>query len=388
MDSSQQHDRPFVARPRARPWLLAVSFTLIAVVTVVDIVSPPEVHLGPFLVAAPALTASFAGARTTAVVGAVAVAAQAGVAVARTSLTDLNHTYQIVALVLISVMVTFFAHLREEHESKVSRLRSIAQAAQGAVLRPLPRRAGPLTIASVYLAAEEEANMGGDLYAAARTRTGTRLLIGDARGKGLDAISEASLVMGAFRVSAGRAAGLPELVAGLEAGVGSAQDSGGTDEPDAEADAAREEAFVTALVLDVPDEEPVVHMANCGHPPPLVLRDGRVVALESAAPSPPLGLTALLSPEVVVETFPFRAGDVLLLYTDGVVEARDRLRAFYPLRERITAWAGEEPQALLRLLSDDLRAYVGGHLGDDAALVAIERRGPGAGAPEAPSDTP
>lgn len=383
MDSSRQHETPLVARHRARPWLLAVSFALIAAVTVVDVLSPPEVHLGPFLVAAPALTASFAGARTTALVGAVAVAAQVGVAVARTSLTDLNHTYQIVALVLISAMVTFFAHLREQHESKVSRLRSIAQAAQGAVLRPLPRRAGPLTIASVYLAAEEEANMGGDLYAAARTASGTRLLIGDARGKGLDAISEASLVMGAFRVSAGRAARLPELVASLEAGVGSAQDSGGTDEPDAAASTAREEAFVTALVLDVPDDEPVVHVANCGHPPPLVLRDGHVVVLDSAAPSPPLGLTALLSPEILVETFPFRVGDVLLLYTDGVIEARDRSRAFYPLQERVAAWAGEEPQTLLRQLSGDLRGYVGGHLGDDAALVAIERRAPGTGGPEA-----
>lgn len=376
MDPSQRHDPPLVAR-RARTVLLGVSFALITVVTVVDILSPPEVHLGPFLVAAPALTASFAGARTTALVGAVAVLAQAGVAIARTSLTDLNHTYQIIALILMSVVVTFFAHLREEHESKVTRLRSIAQAAQGAVLRPLPLRSGPLSIASLYLAAEEEALMGGDLYAAARTASGTRLLIGDARGKGLDAISEASLVMGAFRVSAARAAALPELVTSLEAGVGSAQDSGETGEGDTETEFAREEAFVTALVMDIPDDEPVVRVANCGHPPPLILREGRVVALDSAAPSPPLGLTAVLSADVVVESFPFRVGDVLLLYTDGVIEARDRSRAFYPLTERVAAWAGVSPAALLRLLSDDLRGYVGGRLGDDAALVAVERRAPG-----------
>ncbi|MGW6413697.1 PP2C family protein-serine/threonine phosphatase [Streptomyces sp. NPDC055055] len=356
--------------------LLAVPFVLIAVVTVVDLLVPPDVHMGPFLIAAPAVTASFAGPRTTAFVGAVAVVAQSVVALARTSITDLNHTYQIVALVLISVIATFFSALRERDESRVSRLRSIAHAAQSVVLRPLPHRAGPLRIASVYLAAEEEAQMGGDLYAAARTARGTRLLIGDARGKGLDAISEASLVLGAFRVTARREQDLPELVGYLEAGVGSEND--GEDATGTEADAERSaddtaEAFVTALVLDIPDDEPVLRLVNCGHPPPLLLREGRVIPLDAADASPPLGLSDVLSPDVTVETFPFDVGDVLLLYTDGVIEARDRTRAFYPLSERLTAWAGDDPPTLLGRLRADLQAYAGGHLGDDAALVAVER---------------
>ncbi|MFE7511587.1 PP2C family protein-serine/threonine phosphatase [Streptomyces sp. NPDC057540] len=356
--------------------LLAVPFALIALVTVVDVLVPPDVHLGPFLIAAPAVTASFAGARMTAFVGAVAVVAQSVVAAARTTFTDLNHTYQIVALVLISVIATFFAHLRERDENRVTRLRSIAHAAQSVVLRPLPHRAGPLHIASVYLAAEEEMQMGGDLYAAARTASGTRLLIGDARGKGLDAISEASLVLGAFRVTARRAQELPELIGHLEAGVGSEEEARDPDGAGSGAGAAADdtdEAFVTALVLDIPDHEQVVRLVNRGHPPPLLLRDGEVIPLDSAEASPPLGLADIVSPEVTVETFPFGVGDVLLLYTDGVVEARDRTRAFYPLTERLTAWVGDDPPTLLGRLRADLRAYAGGHLGDDAALVAIER---------------
>ncbi|MFC9396574.1 PP2C family protein-serine/threonine phosphatase [Streptomyces sp. NPDC057027] len=359
--------------------LLAAPFALIAAVTVVDVLVPPDVHLGPFLIAAPAVTASFAGPRMTAFVGAVAVIAQSVVSVARTSFTDLNHTYQIVALVLISVIVTFFAYLRERDEGRVTRLRSIAHAAQSVVLRPLPERAGPLRIASVYLAAEEEAQMGGDLYAAARTGSGTRLLIGDARGKGLDAISEASLVLGAFRVTARRERELPDLVRHLEAGVGSVEEDGGVAQAAPDADPAADdtdEAFVTALVLDVPDDEPVVRLVNCGHPPPLLLRDGRVIPLEVSHPSPPLGLADVFSSDVEVEEFPYGVGDVLLLYTDGVVEARDHARAFYPLAERLTAWTGEDPPALLGMLRSDLRAYVGGHLGDDAALVAVQRLAP------------
>ncbi|MFE5481175.1 PP2C family protein-serine/threonine phosphatase [Streptomyces sp. NPDC056527] len=376
MDPRPRGIAPRLSRRGGR-LLLAAPFALIATVTVMDILLPPEVHLGPFLIAAPAVTASFAGPRMTAFVGAIAVLAQAVVAIARTSLTDLNHTYQIAALILISIIVTFFAYLREAHERKVTQLRSIAQAAQSVVLRPLPRRSGPLRIASIYLAAEEEAQMGGDLYAAARTESGTRLLIGDARGKGLDAISEASLVLGAFRVTARRERELPELIGHLEAGVGSAErdvrgDRVGMSVDDDEA----QEAFVTALVLDIPDHEPVVRLVNCGHPPPLLLRKGRVRALDSAEPSPPLGLADVLAPMVAVDSFPFDVGDVLLLYTDGVVEARGHDRVFYPLVERLTAWAGDDPQTLLGRLRDDLRAYVGGHLGDDAALVAVERLAP------------
>ncbi|MFJ8165813.1 PP2C family protein-serine/threonine phosphatase [Streptomyces sp. NPDC096136] len=380
MDSRRRACVPRISRRGGR-LLLAVPFALIAAVTVVDVLSPPDIHLGPFLIAAPAVTASFEGPRMTAFVGAVAVLAQSMVAVVRTSLTDLNHTYQIIALVLISVIATFFAHLRERDEKRMTRLRSIAQAAQSVVLRPLPHRAGPLHIASVYLAAEEEAQMGGDLYAAARTASGTRLLIGDARGKGLDAIGEASLVLGAFRVTA-REQELPDLIGHLEAGVGSAEEVRGAPDPGSggqEAADDADEAFVTALVLDIPDREPVVRLVNCGHPPPLLLRRGRVIPLDTADARPPLGLSDLLAPDVAVATFPFDVGDVLLLYTDGVVEARDPSRAFYPLVERLTAWARDDPPTLLGRLREDLQAYAGGHLGDDAALVAVERLAPGPG---------
>ncbi|XIE80913.1 PP2C family protein-serine/threonine phosphatase [Streptomyces sp. SBR177] len=144
---------------------------------------------------------------------------------------------------------------------------------------------------------------------------------------------------------------------------------------------------MTALVLDVPDDEPVVRLVSRGHPPPLLLREGRVVPLGGSGAGPPLGLSNILAPDTDpadgtgagtgVETFPFRVGDVLLLYTDGVVEARDHSRAFYPLAERLPAWAGDDPPTLLARLRADLQAYAGGHLGDDAALVAVERLPPG-----------
>ncbi|WP_445269931.1 PP2C family protein-serine/threonine phosphatase [Streptomyces sp. DSM 41634] len=353
---------------------LAVPFALIALVTLVDVLAPPDVHLGPFLVAAPAVTASFAGPRMTGFVGLVAVLAQVVVAATRTSLTDLNHTFQIIALVMISGFVTFFAHLREVHEKEMVQLRSVAETAQQVVLRPLRDRMGPLGVASVYLAAAAEARIGGDLYAAARTATATRLIIGDVRGKGLEAVGDAALVLGAFRAAAHQEAELPGLVDYLEAAVSPDLD-GSEDEGSAGVPGDGGESFVTAAVMEVPDEDPVLHLVSCGHPPPLVLRRaGGVVRLEVPRPGPPLGLAGLVAAPVAAQTFAFAAGDVLLLYTDGVLEARDRDGTFYPLAERVAACSGMHPQALLDHLCRDLLAHATGNtLGDDAAMVAIER---------------
>ncbi|WP_406347820.1 serine/threonine-protein phosphatase [Streptomyces sp. NBC_00144] len=354
-------------RPKA---LIAVPFALIATVTVLDILAPPDVHLGPFLVAAPAITASFAGPRMTGFVGAVAVLAQSLVGIARTSINDLNHTYQIAALFLISVFVTFFAHVREQHVREMSQLRWVAQAVQRVVMPALPERSGTLRIASRYLAAEAEAQLGGDLYAAARTTWGTRVIVGDVRGKGLDAMGEAAQVLGSFRALTHQESGLPQAVAQLEAGVAAYADG----LPPSEGDAERgTEAFVTAAVLDIPDADPELRLVSCGHPPPLLLRSGRVLSLDVREPAPPLGLGALAGSAFTAQTFPFGAGDILLLYTDGVIESRDGAGRFYPLPDRIAACRADGPDALLEDLCADLLRHADGSLGDDAALVAIER---------------
>ncbi|MFF3343159.1 SpoIIE family protein phosphatase [Streptomyces flavidovirens] len=97
------------------------------------------------------------------------------------------------------------------------------------------------------------------------------------------------------------------------------------------------EAFITPALLDIPDTAPAFHLVNCGHPPPLLLRDVRVTNIEVRVPAPPLGLTEFAAPTALApETFPFAAGYVVLLYTDGAIEARGAsVLAFYPLEERI-----------------------------------------------------
>jgi serine phosphatase RsbU (regulator of sigma subunit) len=248
----------------------------------------------------------------------------------------------------------------------LAQVRYVSEAAQRVVLPPLPGRIGPLRVASLYLAAEAEAQIGGDLYAAARTASGTRLIVGDVQGKGMTAVNDAALLLGAFRVAAHRPASLGELVAYLDRSVcWDLMEPGET--------GCYGETFITATVLDIPDRDGGVQMIACGHPPPLVLRNGPPATMDTLHPAPPLGLGELTHPRYHVDSFPFEAGDLLLLYTDGVTEARDSTGTFYPLAERITGWMENDPDAFLDRLRRDLLHHVSGHLNDDAAMIVIQR---------------
>ncbi|MDQ0942756.1 PP2C family protein-serine/threonine phosphatase [Streptomyces sp. V1I1] len=360
-----------------QPWqsghaLLAIPLALIVAITVVDVLAPRHIHLGPLLVVAPAITPSFAGPRLTALVGALAVIAQTVIAALRGGFTA-NHQVQIAALAVISLLLVYFCRKRERRIRVLDRVRSVSEATQRVVLRPLPHRMGPLRIASSYLAAEDEAQIGGDLYAATRAGNGTRLIIGDVRGKGLTSISDASVLMGAFREAAHRSTTLLELGDTLENSICRHLAEQAEHTHHSEADHELHEHFITALILDIPDEDPMVQMTNCGHPPPLLLHKGRVTTLYSSHPQPPLGMCDLPRTGFTLNAFTFEDDDTLLLYTDGVIEARAPDGTFYPLAERVAQWTGSGPEKLLQHIRDDLLAFVGGHLGDDAAMVVIQR---------------
>jgi serine phosphatase RsbU (regulator of sigma subunit) len=346
-----------------------IPVVLIALIIAADRLLPSGVHLGPLLAVAPAIAALFGGPRVTAAVGFLALAAMIIAGRLRGGLATLNHEVQIAALVAVTGFVIVYCVLRERHERELAQVRSVSEAAQRVVLRPMPPRIGPLRVASIYLAAAAEARVGGDLYAAIRTEGATRLLIGDVRGKGLAAIGDAAVLIYAFREAAHRQTTLPRLVERLEASLARDAAERAQTEPHAV------EFFITAALVEAPDDEPVVRLVSCGHPPPLLLRAGRPHTLQAERPAPPLGMGELSTSEQTVETFPFDAGDQLVLYTDGVIEARDRSGAFYPLAERLAAWPGGDARALVDHLRDDLLTFVGGRLPDDAAVVVIERLG-------------
>ncbi|MER6572828.1 PP2C family protein-serine/threonine phosphatase [Streptomyces sp. NPDC001093] len=361
--------RPRLSAGPRQPWqsahaLLLLPILLIVVITMVDMRAPTSVHLGPALVIAPAITPSFAGPRTTAAVGGLALAAQVLIGFTHGGIGTMNHIVQIITLAVLTVMLVIYSALRERRQAQLAQVRTVAEAAQHVLMWPLPEQIGPLRIASLYLAAEDEAQIGGDLYAATRCDGSVRVLIGDVRGKGLSAIGEAALLLGAFRESAHRHMTLAELAAQLEQSV-----TRYAEELDPPEEAG--ERFATALLVEIPDRDPVTRMTSCGHPPPLLLSPGHAVTVPSLHPSPPLGVHS--STERTLDVFSFEPGDTLLLYTDGVVEARDARGRFYPLTERVVRWTDDSPEALMHHVRRDLLTHVGGRLGDDAALIALHR---------------
>ncbi|HEY9524184.1 MAG TPA: SpoIIE family protein phosphatase, partial [Thermopolyspora sp.] len=105
--------------------------------------------------------------------------------------------------------------------------------------------------------------------------------------------------------------------------------------------------------------------------PLMLYRDGGDVLAEPPEESPPLGLADLRADMPKPFGLPFGPGDRVLLYTDGVIEARDRKGVFYPLEERVHLLRTGDPQDALDGLRLDLLRHVGSPLPDDAAMLLL-----------------
>ncbi|MGD0559113.1 MAG: PP2C family protein-serine/threonine phosphatase [Streptosporangiaceae bacterium] len=289
-----------------------------------------------------------------ATVAAVAGVAWLIVAIAVHTLVAVAAAVTVLLIGAVSLGVTTSQRQRSRHYVNVA---SAAESAQRAVLRPLPERLGPLELGVVYLAAAQDARVGGDLYEVVSTPFGIRLIIGDVRGKGLGAVEIASDVLGTFREIAHEVHTLAELARRLDAVL--TRKFGEFEE------------FVTACLAEVDPVAGRLEIYNCGHPPPMLISDRAVTVLEVPAPAPPLGLLALADTSGAGRRLPFRHNDALLLYTDGVTEARDKQRVFYPLDKRLAELADGAELKLLDRLREDLLRYAGAPLHDDAAMLLI-----------------
>ena len=247
---------------------------------------------------------------------------------------------------------TAIAFSRTARERRLAQISRVAEVAQRAILRPIPARLGAMSFATRYLSAAEEALIGGDFYDAAFTPRGLRLIVGDVRGKGLPAVQLASVVLGCFREAAFAEADLRGLVAALDRRV-SAQ--------------LGEEDFVTVVLVEF-GPQGWLRLANCGHPPPLLVQPTGRRVLEPRQPASPLGL----DPTPVLEQVRLGPEDRLLLYTDGLVEARAADGRLFELDERVEACltAATLDRALDGLV-ELLLSHAGRRLDDDLALVLL-----------------
>ncbi|MFD6908530.1 MULTISPECIES: PP2C family protein-serine/threonine phosphatase [Streptomyces] len=359
------------------PAIQVAAFCLLPLVLLlVDLMAGQDVRLGPLMVAGPTFAAIFCTPVCVLVVLAVAFPCAVTAAAANQQMDTANFPVQLITLSLISAASVAASAVRVRGERRLAASRWVAEVTQRVLLHPLPARAGPFGVASLYLAADEEAAVGGDLYALTRSGHTTRVLIGDVQGKGLASLEIVGCVLNGFRWTARHDIPLLETAGEIEAAFRQEvrEQSAGTGPRDGPAGRFTAESFVTAVVVELADDGRM-RLVNLGHPPPLLLHRGTVTALGPTVPTPPLGLGDLNADGPVVDTAAMPPGSTLLLYTDGVTEARDGAGAFYPLAERVRHWTEKEPEALLSTLHADLRRYSGARLEDDVAMVALRRPG-------------
>ncbi|MEW1889487.1 PP2C family protein-serine/threonine phosphatase [Streptomyces sp. NPDC085659] len=353
--------------------VLGAALLLCVVVAILQVNTPPSSHIASMLVAVPALIAFAFGPPV--IIGSAVVAAGTRWLLLPTEPHRIGSVIGTTVVICVIAALSCFVVRRGERESvRLRKVVSVAETAQRALLRPPPETLGPFRTAASYLAAAQYARIGGDLYAVADTEFGVRALIGDVRGKGLDAVSTASAVLGSFHEAAYEEETLGRLAGRLDTGLNRFLRD--------------DEAFVTALLIQTATDGHT-KAYSCGHPPSLVLRDGTVHELP-AGTGLPLGLRTLTSAPTEAEgprvagTL-LRPGDTVLLYTDGIAETRNETGAFYPLADRLTAYQRAhpppvDPQHLLTWLLDDAQAYSCADTYDDAALLALAwPPGPGEG---------
>lgn len=205
-------------------------------------------------------------------------------------------------------------------------------------------------------------DIGGDTFDYAFDATTAHLALFDAMGHGLNAGLLATVAIASYRQARRTGLDLVATVAAVDAAV---------------ADAFAGEQFVTAVLAELDLATGGLTWHSAGHPFPLLLRDTRVVKTLESHPGLPLGLAAALGDAPRVEHEALQRGDRLLLYSDGVVEARDSDGEFFDvdrlgdLVSRESA-AGQPAPETMRRLMHAILDYQAGTLQDDATAMLLE----------------
>jgi phosphoserine phosphatase RsbU/P len=339
---------------RAKSQSMLVAVLVTSAIALLDAGTGDHASLLGLLIAGPLLAAASLDTQRTATVGlyALGLAVLLGIPDGLFATTD--HLLGCLTVATGAALGAFLAHRRTQQQQLLLRVTRIAEVAQRTILRPIPPRMGRVALAVRYLSASEDALVGGDFYDLAVTRYGLRVLVGDVKGKGLEAVQLAAQVLAGFRAAAAHPS-LAGLAAELDRSI---------------RPRLGEEDFVTAVLAQF-GRHGQLQLVNCGHPAPLRFRAGAAERLASTEPTTPLGL----DPEPTVQRFTLAAGDQVLLYTDGLMEARAPDGRPFELDGQVQA-VGAAPSlgAALDGLVARLLHHAGGRLNDDLALVLAQPR--------------
>ena len=266
---------------------------------------------------------------------------------------------RLLVVVAGGALAVWLSARRARREEELAAMTRVAEVAQRCVLTSVPPELGGLAFASRYISATPAALIGGDFYEVLDCDGGlVRALVGDVRGKGLDAVRLAAVVLGSFREAAQSLERLEDVAALVDRRLRRHL------EP---------EDFVTAVFAEF-GSDGSLRVVNCGHHPPLLVRaGGDIDLLTPGTATTPLGL----DPTPVGELVTMSPGDRLLLYTDGLVEARSRSGRTIALDHLAGTLLHPNLDGALSELIAALKSLVIGALEDDLALLLVEYRGRG-----------
>ena len=360
-------DGPAPAKAPTIAFILTWTVTFTAIVLGIGVAVGTDNRVVGLLAFLPAITAGVATVRQTVFVSAWCLGAVTASVAYYPDPHRPNNVLLVVLTAIFGLAAVYICHRRISRDAAMARLRFTATAMQREILPPLPQHTAEVEVSGVYEPVDEDKLVGGDVYDVVASPYGTRILIGDVQGQGLPAIGAAFSIIGAFREAAYREPEITDVVEALESAL--------VRHNAYAVQAGRSERFATALVLHIgPVGQPKALAVNCGHLPPILLgRRGGPVPIELASIGLPLGLGDLLATPREANAFELLPGECLLLYTDGLSEARSRQGEFYPPERALWAARGVPLDRVAEALRKDAREFSRGRQQDDIAILTVHR---------------
>jgi hypothetical protein len=239
----------------------------------------------------------------------------------------------------------------------------LAAEMQWSLLPPLTFACEQVTVAA---ALEPAYQVAGDTVDYAVDGHTARVAVFDGMGHGLASAQLVTMAVAAYRHARRSLRSVPDTVTAIDRVL---------------LDAFAGASFTTALLAELDTGSGAFSWVNAGHPEPLLLRHGRMIKTLHAPPRPPLGIAlpsdaaARRAPHLGREQL--EPGDCVLLYTDGVTDARSPAGEFFgeqrlaDLIVRNLAAGLPAPETMRRVVHALLR-HQQGRLDDDASLLLLQ----------------
>ena len=266
---------------------------------------------------------------------------------------------------LVQLLHTFEQFLQSALHSHEDR--HIAQALQAGMRSSIDSIPG-ITADALYSSATRQAEVGGDFYTLIQLPDHQAVMIlGDVSGKGVEAASMSAFVKTALSAYAWESMSPVHMVRSLNGMM---------------MNFSRIETFATMFVARIDLAHRHATYCSAGHPPTMLVRRAALGSGEDAQTTREVELLSVQSGVVGAfegmayeqGTFRFDAGDVLFMYTDGAIEARNPAGDFFGerrLRDILLSGVEAGVDGLCQRVLDELDAFTASSLEDDVALVAL-----------------